>query len=73
MKEIVELEENIISKRSRHQFLIARLQYYAGEERIINIASTELGMIRREDARIVLEVSRDKIEMISNRLKEKYD
>jgi cell division protein FtsL len=72
-KEIVVQEENIVSKRSRHQFLTARLQYYSSEERIMNIASSELGMIRLEDARIVLEVSREKINMIENRLREKYD
>jgi cell division protein FtsL len=72
-KEIVEIEEAIQSNRKRQVFLTARLQYYSMEERIVNIATTELGMIRRESPRIVLEVSKEKIRMINNRLKEKYD
>jgi cell division protein FtsL len=72
-KEIVSTEESIASKRNRQQYLTARLQYYTSEERIVNIAYTELGMIKREDPRLVLEVSREKINRINDMLKEKYD
>jgi cell division protein FtsL len=72
-KEIVDLEANIVTKKNRQNFLTARLQYYMSEDRITEIASTELGMIRRVEPRIVLEVSKEKINMINNELKQKYD
>jgi cell division protein FtsL len=72
-KEIVSQEEGIASKKNRQMYLTARLQYYTSEERIINIAQTELGMIKREAPRLVLEVSKEKIDQIANKLKVKYD
>jgi cell division protein FtsL len=72
-KEIVSQEEQIASKKNRQMYLTARLQFYTSEERIINIAQNELGMIRRESPRLVLEVSKDKINMIEKKLREKYE
>jgi cell division protein FtsB len=72
-KEKVRMEEAINTAKNRQLYLTARMQYYTSEDRIVEIAINELGLIRRVDPRIVLEVSKEKIEMISNNLKEKYD
>jgi cell division protein FtsB len=72
VREIVVQEETISSLKNRQMFLTARLQYYTSEDQIIKIAESQ-GLIKREDARIVLEVSKQKIMQINNMLKEKYD
>jgi len=72
-KEKVLKEESIASKKDRQVYLTARLQFYTSEDRIVNTAINELNMIKRTEPRIVLDVSREKIERINQILKEKYD
>ena len=53
--------------------LIAQQQALSSEERIVNIAQDELGMIRRTEVPTVLTVSKEKIEKISNAINKKYE
>ncbi len=53
--------------------LIAQDQALSSEERIVNIAETELGMIRRTEPVIVFRVDKDKIEEISKLINKKYE
>ncbi len=72
-KEKVLKEEIINTEKNKQVDLTAKLQLYSSEERITEIASSELGMIKRTDPRIALEVSREKINMIHKKLTERYD
>ena len=72
-KDKVLKEEIINTEKNKQVDLTAKLQLYSSEERITEIASSELGMIKRTDPRIALEVSREKINMIHKKLTERYD
>jgi cell division protein FtsL len=72
-------EENILTEERLKEIkdyrtnLIAQDQDLSAEETIVRIAETELGMIRRTDAPIELEVSKEKIEEISKAIEKKYE
>jgi hypothetical protein len=53
--------------------LTAQDQDLSAEERIVNVAQTELGMIRRTDVPVEISVSKDKIEEISKAIEKKYE
>lgn len=72
-KEKVLKEEIISTEKNKQVDLTAKLQFYTSEERITEIASAELGMIKRSEPRIALEVSKEKINMIHGKLAERYD
>jgi len=61
------------SKRNKQVALIAELQNLSSEERITEIAYNELNLVRRSKPQIILTVSKDKIEMIKEILKERYE
>ncbi len=72
-KQKYETEKNLQAKNNDHLNLVAQLQNLSSEERIVNVAENELGMVKRSSIQIVLKVNKDKIEEISNELKEKYE
>ncbi len=72
-KHKVQAEEKLASKKNWKLNLIAQNQFLTSEERITNIAENELGMIKNDNSQIQLFVSKQKIEEISNELKEKYE
>ena len=53
--------------------LTAQDQDLSAEERIVNVAQAELGMVRRTDAPVEISVSKDKIEEISKAIEKKYE
>jgi Tfp pilus assembly protein PilO len=66
-------EENLKAMRNKKVNLLADYQNYAAEERVVAIALDELKMVRRSSPGIQLTVSKEKIEQISELIKEKYD
>lgn len=72
-REKVFKETNILNIQNNRQDLVAQLQNFSSEQRITEIALSELGMIKRTDPRIVIEVSREKIDLINSKLQELYD
>ena len=48
-------------------------QALSSEERIVNIAQDELGMVRDSEQTIILNVSKEKIEKISKAIDKKYE
>ncbi len=72
-KEKVLTEEKLSDLKNWKINLIAQDQALLSEERIVNIAENDLGMIKRTDPTIVLKVDKDKIEKISKQLDKKYE
>jgi len=72
-KEKVITEEKFSDIKNSKLNLIAQDQALSSEERIVGIAQTELGMVRRTEQPVVLTVSKEEIEKISNALKKKYE
>ena len=65
--------ENLQSDRNEKLSLTAQYQYLNSEERISEIAKTELGMIKSPSAVFRLTVSREKIEQIQKEINSKYE
>ena len=61
------------SKLTKQVKLIADVQSNSSEERIVKIATKELGMVRRTEPEILLKVSKEKINDVKEALKEKYE
>ena len=72
-KEKVENQKALDSKLTEQVNLIADVQSNSSEERIVKIASEELGMIKRTEPEILLKVSKEKIDNVEEALKEKYE
>jgi cell division protein FtsL len=53
--------------------LTAEYQTVTAEERIVKIASSELGLIRDIEAPIIIKYDNNKVEEINEELKRKYD
>ena len=73
MKEKFNAQKTHDTKRNRRVNLIAESQYLSSEERIVKIAQEDLGMIRRTEPEMILTISKDKVDKISNELSEKYE
>jgi cell division protein FtsL len=73
VKEQVESGKALDMLRNKQVSLIAEIQNLTSEERIVKIASEELNMIKRSEPKILLTISKEKIEMINDILKEKYE
>jgi cell division protein FtsL len=71
-REKILAEKQLDLKRNSQVNLTVKNQFLMSEERITNIAE-ELGMIRGEMSALRIEVSKQKIEDINDRLKEKYE
>ena len=72
-KEKFDSQKILDSKINKQTSLIAEVQNLSSEERIVEIASGELNMIKRNEPRILLTVSKEKIETINEALREKYE
>lgn len=69
----VELQKILKSERTKKVNLVANYQMVAAEDVIIRSAKNDLGMIKNSKPGIKITVSKDKIEEVSQLLKEKYD
>ncbi len=72
-KEKVENQKALDSKLTEQVNLIADVQSNSSEERIVKIATEELGMVKRTEPEILLKVSKEKIGEVEEALKEKYE
>ena len=72
-KEKVLTEERLKEVKNWKINLTAQDQALYSEDRIVNIAKTELGMEKRTDAPLEITVSKVKIEEISKALEKKYE
>ncbi len=66
-------EEKLNAKNNTRVSLIAEYQYYTAEDRIIEIAKDELGMIKQNTPSIKIDVSKEKIQEISNMINGIYE
>jgi cell division protein FtsL len=73
VNEKVESEKAFDLIKNKQVSLIAETQNLISEERIVKIATEELNMIKRTEPKILLNVSKEKIEKINEELKEKYE
>ena len=69
----VDLQKILKSERTKKVNLVANYQMVAAEDVIIRSAKIDLGMIENSEPGIKITVSKDKIEEVSQLLKEKYD
>ena len=69
----VELQKILKSERTKKVNLVANYQMVSAEDVIIRSAKNDLGMIMNSEPGIKITVSKDKIEEVSQLLKEKYD
>jgi cell division protein FtsL len=66
-------EKQLKSETQRKIKLTAEYQTVTAEERIMRIASTELGMIRDLEAPVIIKYDNKKVEEINEELKRKYE
>jgi cell division protein FtsB len=69
----VELQKILKSERTKKVNLVANYQMVAAEDVITRSAKNDLGMVKNIEPGINITVSKDKIEELSQLLKEKYD
>ncbi len=69
----VELEKVLQSERIKKVNLVANYQMVAAEDIVTLSAKNDLGMVKNSEPGIKITVSTDKIEELSQLLKEKYD
>lgn len=72
-KKKLSMEERLSSLKDTRNSLIAEVQYYSSEVRIVDVAVNELEMIRPQQSAEIKYVSKEKIEMINKILSEKYE
>jgi len=72
-KQKVLSEEKLNAKKNTKVSLIAEYQYYTAEDRIVEIAKNELGMIKQNSSSIKIDVNREKIQEISDKINRKYE
>ena len=73
VKEKFDSQKILDAKKNRHINLLAELQFLSSEEKIVKIAREELGMVRRTEPEIILNLSKDKIDKITKELSRKYE
>ncbi len=72
-KQKVLAEEKLNAKNNTKVSLIAEYQYYSSEDRIVEIAKDELGMIKQNNPSIKIDVSKEKVQEISDIINGKYE
>ena len=72
-KQKVLTEERLNAKKNTKVSLIAEYQFYSSEDRIVEIAKDELGMIKQNSPSIKIDVSKEKIQVISDKINRKYE
>ncbi len=73
VKEQVESQRVLDLGRNKQISLMAESQNLLSEDRIVAIASGELNMVKRTEPKILLNVSKEKIEMITEELRKRYE
>lgn len=68
-----ETQNKLKTEQGKEINLIADYQTYSSEERIVRIAASELGMIRRTEPALKLIYSKEKFEEVNSFLNQKYD
>ena len=72
-RKIVGLEKKLNDESTAKVNLIAEFQAYGSEERIVSIAENKLGMKRRIEPKITVNIDEDLIEKVNEELKSKYE
>jgi hypothetical protein len=72
-KEKILTEERLKEIKNWKTDLTAQDQDLSAEERVVGIAESELGMIKRTEIPVELNVSKEKIEEISKAIDKKYE
>ena len=73
VKERFLLNEKLKAIENQNTALLGSRQDLTSEERIVEIAKNELGMVSASEPQIILNVSKEKIEEIDKILKKKYE
>jgi cell division protein FtsL len=73
VKERVEKQKVLDLAKNKQINFIAEVQLLSSKERIEEIASAELNMIKRSEPKMLLKVSKEKINEVNETLKEKYE
>ena len=73
VKERFLLNEKLKAIENQNTALLGSRQDLTSEERIVEIAKNELGMVSVSEPQIILNVSKEKIERIDKLLKKKYE
>jgi len=72
-KEKIIAEKQLALKENTQVTLTVKNQFLTSEERITEIAEKELGMIRGGASAMKIDISKEEIESIEDRLKQKYE
>jgi len=73
MREKSKLNKIIKKERSLKVNLIAEYQAYSSKEKIISVAENKLGMVRRTQPKITVNVDKDLIKKVNEELKSKHE
>jgi cell division protein FtsB len=66
-------QKKLKTESQRKIKLTAEHQTFSSEDRIVRIASTELGLIRDLEAPVIIKYDQEKVEEINRELELKYD
>ncbi len=73
MREKSELNNKLKEERTKTVNLIAEYQANSSEEKIISVAENKLGMIRRTQPKITINVNKKLIKKVNEKLKSKHE
>lgn len=73
MREKSKLNKILKEERSLKVNLIAEYQAYSSKEKIILVAENKLGMVRRTQPKITVNVDKDLIKKVNEELKSKHE
>lgn len=73
IRERYETSNSLSDIKNQRTNLLAEDQSLSSEERIVEIAQNELGMLKRTDPAITLNVSKSEIEKITAQIQKKYE
>ena len=73
MREKSEINNKLKEERTQKFNLIAEYQAYSSKEKIISVAENKLGMIRRTQPKITINVNKNLIKKVNEKLKSKYE
>ena len=69
----VELDKKLKDQRTKKVNLIAGYQAVSSENKIVSIAESKLGMVRRTQPKIIVNVNKKLIAEVNEKLKAKYE
>ena len=73
VREKYETSNSLTDIRNQRTNLVAEDQSLSSEERIVGIAQNDLGMVKRTNSAITLNVSKAEIEKITAQIQKKYE